>query len=75
MWGRVRLLVLTELGAAKLGYYVVFTVVPKLSRRMVGLVPQFKSLLLNENRQANMNRPDSFTYKSKLWFSTKNCVQ
>ena len=37
--------------------------------------PQFKSLLLNENRQANMNRPDSFTYKSKLWFSTKNCVQ
>lgn len=36
---------------------------------------QFKSLLLNENRQTNMNRPDSFTYKSKPWFSAKNCVQ
>lgn len=57
MWGRVRLLVWTELGAAKLGYYVVFRSCTQVLQENNGTCGSGKVLTHEPKSSVNMEEP------------------
>lgn len=65
MWGRVRPLVLTELGAAKLGYYLVFHSCTQVLQENGGTCGSGKVVTREPKSSVNMEEPSECHSVSK----------